>query len=492
MRDINLRFIKEIFEETEKEFQAMDFGLLEKNGIYKGSNGWSMNYPGTLRFERYDPGQSLKLPDCLSNLYVSLPFCSRRCSFCTIISDIDVQARKKYFDALFKEMGHYSAGTRQKVGYVDLGGGTATMLLPEELDALMHKIKQCFDIGDEPHVCFEGHPELARQEHRHKILHVAKQHKIPNIAFGVQTFDEELLRRFNRGHDVKDVWDSVRLAKKFLPSFSIDLICGLENQSIESVKSTIIETIRLNPPSIDLYTYVNSHKSIDRTAENRKTVLMTLLFINVLTKHGWYPHRISADVIVFKKNEHMEQTLAAVEGLGKLGETNLLGVGNGAFSFMRDWHATTPYDMASYISNVDQSGTGISLYSAKNQTDLLMNYIKDSLRRYNVLDLRSLSEEFGIDAKERYGKVISKLESLGLLNLEDGGQKFKLTKLGFIYNDKVISYFFPIEHYKEYYGLEKSVRDNPELSQFYEEICNSPFNFELTPEAYSFLEKDAG
>ncbi|MFP4190213.1 MAG: radical SAM protein, partial [Candidatus Woesearchaeota archaeon] len=447
------------------------------------------NYPGTVYLDLYDQSKKIYVPEHIPNLYISLPFCSRRCSFCTIVSDISIKEREEYFKALFKEMEFYKRDKKVKVNFIDLGGGTASMLTPRELDNLLYKIRECFDIGEEPKICFEAHPELARQENRFELLHIAKKHRIPNIAFGVQTFDDSLLKRLNRGHDVNDVWKAVSLSKKFLPSFSIDLMCGLEGQSMESIKKTIIETIKVDPGAIDLYTYVNSHRSIDKVSKNRDTLLMIMFLLNALSQYGWYPHRISASVILFKKVKDMESTMNALEGMGEFGDMNLLGIGNGAFSFNRRYHSASPYDIRKYMDNVKRNGIGFSLYSEKGEDDFFYNYIKDSLRRYSYLDIKKIDKRFNIDFRRSYAKILDKLRTLGLIAFRPSEDNLRLTKLGFIYEDKVSSFFFPEKHFRDYFALEQKVK-NSHLAEFYEEICNSPFNFELTPEIHDFIKKN--
>ena len=64
----------------------------------------------------------------------------------------------------------------------------------------------------------------------------------------------------------------------------------------------------------------------------------------------------------------------------------------------------------------------------------------------------------------------------------------KLTKLGFIYCEKVITFFFPLKFYEDSFNLANKIK-NSTLSEYYQEICNSPFNFELTPEIKKIIEK---
>ena len=482
------KIVEEIRIDTLAEVSSIDFAELEKHGIYKGTSGWSINYPGTLYLDKFSKNYDLSIPDEISNLFISLPFCSRRCTFCTIISDSSPVGREEYFKALFKEMRFYKKSPKTKVKYIDLGGGTASLLTPNELDSLLTVVKDCFELEDNPHICLEAHPELIHQQNRTDLLSVARKHKIPNIAFGVQTFDDQLLSKFNRGHGVEDVKKAVSFAKKYIPSFSFDLIVGIDGQDMESVGKTICETLLQNPGSIDLYTYVNSHLSLNNSSDNKRSFIMTLFFLNSFTRLGWYPHRISADVIVFKKSRDMNSIKSALEGLGSFGHLNLLGVGSGAFSFLKDFHAVNPYDINKYISNVESNNVGFSLYYKKDAKDLFYNYVKDSLRRHCTLDISKISKIFAFDFVRHYRRIIGKLVSLGLITYDEDKMLLRLTKLGFIYSDKVISFFFPTKYFEDYFALEKKV-NNSHLKEFHEEICNSPFNFELTPEIHSFIRK---
>lgn len=488
MEDDVLQRLEKIYLATREEFQKIPLDLLERSGVYKNRNGWSMSYPSTVFLDGFDDPGRVVIPDVISNLYVSLPFCSRQCTFCTIISGVDNRRREEYFKALFAEMEFYKRQKRPKVRYIDLGGGSVSFLTPEELDSLMCKIEECFELPENPEVCLEAHPELARQGNRHDLLRVARKHKIPNISFGVQTFDDALLERLNRGHTVGDVKESARIAKQFLPSFSIDLLGGIEGQTKESLFTTLAETIRLKPGSIDFYTYINSHNSIESSADNANSLFTVLFVLNSLVSFGWFPHRLCSDVVIFKRPDENDNINDVIRGLGPFGKLEMIGLGSGAFSFSSRFHSANPYDIPKYISNVKENGLGFSLYSENSAEAYFCNFVKDSIRRYCRLNFNTVRKIFGIDFRREYSTVIERLASLGLIKMGPSGNGFRLTKLGFIYDDKVISFFFPAKYFEDYFALEEKVNSS-HLKEFHEEICNSPFNFELTPEIHSFIRK---
>lgn len=196
-------------------------------------------------------------PDSFS-LYVSIPFCPSRCSYCSFVShSIDKAAGliPTYFDLLLKEIKMTADLTHDlglKLATVYIGGGTPSILTALQTDVLLREIITDFDMSSCMEFTFEaGRPETITEDK----LRVLVSHGVSRISINPQTFNEETLVKIGRKHTVTDVYNAYETARKCgIGHINTDLIAGLADETFDDFAKTVNAACTLDPESITVHT----------------------------------------------------------------------------------------------------------------------------------------------------------------------------------------------------------------------------------------------
>lgn len=207
------------------------------------------------------------------SLYISIPFCPTRCTYCSFVSNTTASSKKLiplYIENLCKEI-KYTAKLTKDLGLsldtVYFGGGTPTAISPEQLALLMKTIEENFDMSKVREYTVEaGRADTITREK----LQVIKDFGATRISINPQTLNDEVLKAIGRRHTVKQFYDSFNLARQMgFDNINMDLIAGLMTDTVESFKNTIDEVISLNPENVTVHTlYIKRCADIVNESEN--------------------------------------------------------------------------------------------------------------------------------------------------------------------------------------------------------------------------------
>ena len=197
------------------------------------------------------------------SLYISIPFCPSRCSYCTFTSHSVEKAAKlipQYVELLCGELKDIAVlideiGLHLETVY--MGGGTPTVLTAKQLDRVLSTVNESFDMSGVRELTVEaGRPDTITAEK----LAVLKKNGVRRISINPQTMDDEVLAAIGRKHTAEDVKNAFALAKTFgFDSINMDLISGLPGDNMEKFRKTIAEVIAMNPDNITLHTLTVKH-----------------------------------------------------------------------------------------------------------------------------------------------------------------------------------------------------------------------------------------
>lgn len=197
------------------------------------------------------------------SLYISIPFCPSRCSYCTFTSHSVEKAAKlipQYVELLcgeLKDIAVFIDEIGLHLETVYMGGGTPTVLTAKQLDRVLSTVNESFDMTGVRELTVEaGRPDTITAEK----LAVLKKNGVGRISINPQTMDDEVLAAIGRKHTAEDVKNAFALAKTFgFDSINMDLISGLPGDNMEKFRKTIAEVIAMNPDNITLHTLTVKH-----------------------------------------------------------------------------------------------------------------------------------------------------------------------------------------------------------------------------------------
>lgn len=192
------------------------------------------------------------------SLYVSIPFCPTRCSYCSFVSSSVEKTAKlipQYLALLCEEIRHtakVAAGLKLRLESVYIGGGTPTTLSAEQLNVLLTVIYDSFDMASCREFTVEaGRPDTITGDK----LDAMKTHGVTRISINPQTLNDEVLKIIGRRHTTAQTLSAFAMAREHgFGNINMDLIAGLPQDSVESFVSTLDEVLRLAPESITVHT----------------------------------------------------------------------------------------------------------------------------------------------------------------------------------------------------------------------------------------------
>lgn len=199
----------------------------------------------------------LSKPESFS-LYVGIPFCPSRCSYCSFVMASIERAEKliePYTKLLCEEIKR-TAEIANKLGLkletVYFGGGTPTTLSAEQLDTVLGTVNNSFDMS----TCREFTVEAGRPDTIDiEKLFALKENKVDRISINPQTVNDEVLKTIGRKHTAQQFFDAFELARKCgFDNINTDLIAGLPTDTPESFKNSLDSIVRLNAECITVHT----------------------------------------------------------------------------------------------------------------------------------------------------------------------------------------------------------------------------------------------
>jgi len=192
------------------------------------------------------------------SLYIHLPFCESLCTYCGFTKRITknhsvegayikavLQEWKKYLD-LFEE--------KPKLAGIHLGGGTPTFFSPESLFSLLNPIISGSEVLPSAEFSFEGHPNNTTFAY----LETLSKLGFDRVSYGIQDVDPTVQKAIHRIQPVEKVAEATSNARKLgYTSINYDLIYGLPHQTLETLKNTFEEVLKLSPDRIAFYSYAH-------------------------------------------------------------------------------------------------------------------------------------------------------------------------------------------------------------------------------------------
>jgi len=299
-------------------------------------------------------------------LYLHFPFCRNKCSYCDFYKELyDHELERQYYKALQIEtelVARQLDSSDKEISTIYIGGGTPSLTSLELFENWLNNLRSLFDIRSDVEFSFENNPESVTVD----LLSWLEGLGVNRPAFGIQSFNVQLLRLLDRKHRPDDSHRAVYLANALgFGSFGVDFLYGLPNQTGKLLSVDLDELIDLNPPHVSFYhlTVEEGTPLYGRVKSDRLRMpdddLTTALYRGgaaLLTDAGYERYEICS----FAKPGHeCRHNLAYWEG------GDYLGLGPAAHSFMDGRRFANSRDISKYVDSllngkrpliVDESG----------------------------------------------------------------------------------------------------------------------------------------
>ncbi len=270
----------------------------------------------------------------MSGIYIHIPFCKQACSYCDFYFVTNHQHKSDFVDVLVKEITSKknTLYTSEPIYTLYFGGGTPSLLSPTEIENILIALNETFSLE-----LYECTIELNPDDVTRDYLSNLRSLGVTRASMGVQTFDEELLQKMHRAHTRKEaIYCFELLAKEGFDSFSVDLIYGNPNQTIEMLKKDLELLCSFKPPHVSAYsltiengTRLGKHVELGRVLplEDDKVAQHVNLVQSTLRDHGIEQYEVS---------NFAKQGFEAQHNSSYWTHQNYIGFGPGAHSFWWD------------------------------------------------------------------------------------------------------------------------------------------------------------
>ncbi len=233
------------------------------------------------------------------SLYVSIPFCPSRCSYCSFISHSNESAKKlipDYVERLCDELavtGEIARKLSLRLESIYIGGGTPTVLTAQQLKTVTDKIRVCFDFSCLREYTVEaGRPDSITEEK----LKVIKGCGCTRISINPQTFSDDVLKVIGRNHTSQMTEESMLAARREgFDNINMDLIAGLPTDTVENFERTLDKALSFEPENITVHTLALKRSSNivtkgEQTNSGDNAAKMLSIVQQRLTEKGYIPY----------------------------------------------------------------------------------------------------------------------------------------------------------------------------------------------------------
>ena len=374
-------------------------------------------------------------------LYVHIPFCVKKCSYCDFLSaPATEQTKEAYMAALFAEIGGRAKDYKDRiVTSVFIGGGTPSLLSGDSIRQLMEHIREGFSLASDVEITMEVNPGTVTAE-KLTAFYAAG---INRLSIGMQSAQEQELKILGRIHDFDGFCQVYREAVEAgFTNINVDVMSGLPGQTLASYKDTLEKVLRLEPMPQHISAYsliVEEGTPFAAMADRGELPLpeedteraMYEETIEVLAGYGFHRYEISNYALDGYECRH---------NVGYWIRRDYLGFGIGAASLIDNVRFQNGRDLNAYLAHPLACREEQQSLTTQEQMEETMFL---GLRLIRGVSYPEFARCYGQTLEEVYGKVIARNVADGLLTVreDETGRQLMLTGRGLDVSNYVMAQF---------------------------------------------------
>ncbi len=374
-----------------------------------------------------------------SAVYVHIPFCTNKCYYCDFNSYVHHgQPVEDYLEALIHEMALIVADEPPgEITSVFIGGGTPTVLTPQQLSRLLAAIREYFPKWTaDCEVTVEANPGTVDWE---KLV-ALREGGVTRLSMGAQSFDAALLKRLGRIHSPDDTLHSIELARKAgFENLSIDLMFGLPGQTMEQFEDTLRQALELRLPHYSVYSliieentpyYTWYHQGRLALPDEDEELAMYLTAMEEMQKAGYHHYEIS---------NFSQPRMASRHNLTYWINDEYFGLGAGAHGYLRQTRYENVRGIASYIQSLRQNKRPVVHSHTVSRQEAMENFMILGLRLCDGVEWERFFGRFQVSIRDVFPHVLENLEKEGLIEVDQKG--VRLSRQGLLFGNEVFAAF---------------------------------------------------
>lgn len=362
-------------------------------------------------------------PDDPLSLYVHLPFCEHRCTFCgcNVVITQHRAVAEKYLTYLHREIREVARrlGKRRKVVQYHWGGGTPTYLSVEQMRELQQVVTECFDIQPDAEAAIEVDPRVTSRAQ----IDLLRRMGFNRLSMGVQDFDPDvqaIISRNQTERQTRELFEYSRSAG--FASINIDLIYGLPLQKPETFAKTLATVIDLRADRVAVYSYAHvpwlrtQQKGFDPAMlpSGEQKLELFCLAREAFVRAGYCP--IGMDHFAVPEDELAKAVQTRTLSRNFMGYTvkaapDMIGVGVSAIGDVAGAYAQNQKKLPRYYDALDRGLLPIDRGYRLSADDRLRRFVITQLMCNFHVDKRAVEETFGIAFDRTFARELAELAS---------------------------------------------------------------------------------
>lgn len=370
--------------------------------------------------------------------YIHIPFCKHICHYCDFNKVfLKGQPVEQYLQALETEIRlTLQLVPAKKLHSIFIGGGTPTALSLSQLERLCSMIREHLPYDPETEFTVEANPGDLTAD-KLKLLY---EYGVNRLSIGVQTFDDELLKKIGRTHQAKDVFNALASARKIgFENISLDLIYSLPGQTFNDFKQTLRTGFSLEPVHFSAYSLIIEPKTVFYQLLNKNQLVLP----DEDTEAAMYE-------LLMEEMEQKQYKQYEISNFAKKGyesRHNLTywnneyyyGFGAGAHSYVNEIRKANYGPLKKYIEPLMKGD--LPVYEEHHVTlkEKMEEEMFLGLRKINGVSISRFQEKFSLNPLEYFQEPIGELVTKELLAVNEG--HISLTKQGLFLGNEVFQAF---------------------------------------------------
>ena len=372
-----------------------------------------------------------------AGIYIHIPFCKSRCSYCDFATGLyQTELAERYVQALIVDLQTTRVDELLRgVDTIYFGGGTPSMLSPNQLERILASVRSRFQIDPEAEVTIEINPGSVTKTKLKQFRGLG----INRASFGAQTFNDADLARLGRSHDSSDTLRTFEyLRDSGFDNISFDLIAGLPGQAMDQWQDNVDRSLGLRPEHLSFYllevhsnTPLAQHieRGIQPKPDEDLAAEMYKWMLERACDAGYEHYEISNLCLPGFESRHNKKYWTG---------DAYYGFGCSAHSFDGDglrW--ANERDVSAYVKAIENKQTPIVEQAQLSDNELRAEAVFLGMRLMRGVDIREYRQLFGVDLRAEHNEDLNRFFEAGLIEFE--GDVLRLTRAGALMSNEVFA-----------------------------------------------------
>ena len=365
-------------------------------------------------------------------LYIHIPFCKQKCYYCDFVSYAkNEKFFERYIEALLEEMNNFFDNNDVEIKTIYIGGGTPSIIDAKYIEKIMNFFKEMDLLKKTKEITIEVNPGTVDEEK----IKCYKKAGINRLSIGLQSTDDNMLKKIGRIHCYKDFLNTYKFAKEAgFDNINVDIMIGLPKQKISDVKNTLEKIINLEPEPpkhISVYSLIVEENTPIEKMINEGTLELP----NEENERNMYWY--VKNFLELNGYNHYEISNFAKDGYESIHNSDCwkqkeyIGFGVAAHSFINDVRFGNTSNLDEYLRNCENKDFENNRIIDEVEKDLFskeQEFMLVGLRMIDGVSIQEFKNKFGENPIFVFKSELSKLVEDGLLMVDF--DRIKLTNRG--------------------------------------------------------------